>query len=72
VPTAIATYDSRLSNPEPLDAAIVLGAATHGDRPSPVFAARLDYARDLLPSSPSLTGLQAVPAATPHTRYRGV
>jgi uncharacterized SAM-binding protein YcdF (DUF218 family) len=47
VPLSIATYDTSLSDAESLDAVIVLGAAIYRDKPSPVFAARLDYARDL-------------------------
>lgn len=44
----IATYDAELRSPYPLDAVIVLGAAAQAGRPSPVFAARLDFALDLL------------------------
>jgi uncharacterized SAM-binding protein YcdF (DUF218 family) len=44
----VASYDSRLTAREALDAAVVLGAAANHGEPSPVFAARLDYARDLL------------------------
>src|ERR1700748_3122117 len=43
----IAQKDTRLPDPEPIDAAIVLGAAAHGGRPSPVFQARLDYGLEL-------------------------
>jgi uncharacterized SAM-binding protein YcdF (DUF218 family) len=48
VPIRIATYDTTFPEAQTVDAAIVLGAAIYRDRPSPVFAARLDYARDLL------------------------
>jgi uncharacterized SAM-binding protein YcdF (DUF218 family) len=44
----IASFDPTLRPGPPLDAAIVLGAAAHGGRPSPVFAARLDYGERLL------------------------
>lgn len=47
-PVSVATYDTELPEAESFDAAIVLGAAIYRDKPSPVFAARLDYARDLL------------------------
>lgn len=42
----IATYASQ-SDDGPADAAVVLGAAVWTDRPSPVFAARIDHAVDL-------------------------
>jgi uncharacterized SAM-binding protein YcdF (DUF218 family) len=41
------TFDAQLRAPAPLDAAIVLGAAAPAGTPSPVFAARLDYGREL-------------------------
>jgi uncharacterized SAM-binding protein YcdF (DUF218 family) len=44
----IATYESALQSPYPLDAVIVLGAAAYAGTPSPVFAGRLDFALDLL------------------------
>lgn len=44
----IAGFDASWRGAEPVDAAIVLGAAAYGARPSPVFAGRLDYAADLL------------------------
>jgi uncharacterized SAM-binding protein YcdF (DUF218 family) len=47
VPIAVASYDAELDPEQKLDAVIVLGAAIYRDKPSPVFAARLDYARDL-------------------------
>jgi uncharacterized SAM-binding protein YcdF (DUF218 family) len=46
----ISRYDTRLRSQAPLDAAIVLGAAAYGSKPSPVFAGRLDYGFDLLHS----------------------
>jgi len=46
--SAIASYDARLPAGASLDAAIVLGAAAHGGKPSPVFAGRLDYGAQLL------------------------
>ena len=42
----IAAYASR-DDPEPADAAIVLGASVWTDRPSPVFEARIAHAVDL-------------------------
>jgi uncharacterized SAM-binding protein YcdF (DUF218 family) len=48
VPLRIATSDVTLKNGPTVDVAVVLGAATRGKRPSAVFAARLDFARDLL------------------------
>lgn len=51
--TAIATvvhcvvHDSRLQELQPADAIVVFGAAQYDGRPSPVFRARLDHARDL-------------------------
>lgn len=48
LPLSIATFDADLAHDADISALIVLGAAIYGDRPSPVFAARLDYARDLL------------------------
>jgi uncharacterized SAM-binding protein YcdF (DUF218 family) len=47
---AIWSYDTRLRGDARLDAAIVLGAAAYGSKPSPVFRGRLDYAYDLLSS----------------------
>lgn len=47
VPLSIATYDTALADSESLDGVIVLGAAIYRNKPSPVFAARLDWARDL-------------------------
>jgi uncharacterized SAM-binding protein YcdF (DUF218 family) len=44
------SYDARLRSDAQLDAAIVLGAAAYGSKPSPVFAGRLDYGFDLLRS----------------------
>jgi uncharacterized SAM-binding protein YcdF (DUF218 family) len=44
----VASYDSRLTARGVLDAAVVLGAAAYRGQPSPVFAGRLDYARDLV------------------------
>ena len=38
---------SRISEPIRADAAVVLGAAAWGDRPSPVFGERIDHAVDL-------------------------
>ena len=48
VPLHIAMSDVTLEDGPAVDVAVVLGAATRGTRPSPVFAARLDFARDLL------------------------
>lgn len=47
VPLQIWLYRSALGEGQ-FDAAVVLGAAVYGSEPSPVFAARLDYALDLL------------------------
>lgn len=47
VPVQIALYRSALGEGQ-FDAAVVLGAAVYGSAPSPVFAARLDFALDLL------------------------
>ena len=44
----IASFDASLPAGVPLDAAIVLGAAAYGGKPSPVFAGRLDYGEQLL------------------------
>ena len=48
VPLRIATSDVTLKEGHTVDVAVVLGAATRGKRPSAVFAARLDFARDLV------------------------
>jgi uncharacterized SAM-binding protein YcdF (DUF218 family) len=48
VPLRIVTSDVSFKAGPKLDVAVVLGAATRGKRPSLVFAARLDFARDLL------------------------
>ena len=42
------TFDSALPDGARLDAAIVLGAASYGGKPSPVFAGRLEYGEQLL------------------------
>jgi uncharacterized SAM-binding protein YcdF (DUF218 family) len=47
VPVQIGLYRSALGEGR-FDAAVVLGAAVYGSAPSPVFAARLDFALDLL------------------------
>ncbi len=44
----IYAYDARLSPGVNADAAIVLGAAAYGGKPSPVFAGRLEYGDELL------------------------
>jgi uncharacterized SAM-binding protein YcdF (DUF218 family) len=54
VPARIYFYSVALDD-SPFDAAIVLGAATYGAVPSPVFAARLDYAFDLLDTNRART-----------------